>query len=618
MPYPTRVLHPRDSLLLALQLSASSLESDRCKHKNSGLCEKPYNQNAMEIGLGIGIPAAVFILFLGILLYRNYLKDKKEQAEHDPDFDENGDATALPDFPAFKEDPFDNRYLVRDAGRYHYDYQRPESKLDVDRGLLVFPDRSFTSDRMDGFVLPYHHQTGLKALLDEFARHIDTVPSRSQFTGLARLLPQKPKGYTNLPNHSLALLPDTLRERYEEKYELYAGKDTLGETSDLDNFAVPDLDKFAVQYENELQLALLPVRLRSFNEKMAYPEPDLGREPEGVATDGGRGTHETHETQGMEVTQEKQDTEWGQKTHETHNELQNGSYADRETEHGHETEHGREPYGQSPQDAHTAYEPGQHELEARTLHKEPTEAAHYDRAPRISAFNLLQNVSEDEEEAPTMTPEQAEELARMKLVYKVYFDRTNSVKTNAEGAFQADATAPLPAIDLDRLHLNSELRGDTNYARRQTTALLVYDEPDTHEHTKRELPPLAPLKALPHASDIRNSTIETFTDYRPHVKQLPATKHSFDNDSMLSLPLPVEAPYKASVSAKPLPSQVARASVVMLDPVSEIHPSKAFKPAGLLPSAKPGYLHDELANSGDDLIPGNRKSAVRRMMNTKF
>jgi len=68
---------------------------------------------------------------------------------------------------------------------------------------------------------------------------------------------------------------------------------------------------------------------------------------------------------------------------------------------------------------------------------------------------------------------------------------------------------------------------------------------------------------------------------------------------------------------------LARTSVVMLNPVSEITPLRKFKPAGSLPSGVPSQApyyqnSDELAHSNDDLIPGNRKSAVRRMMNTNF
>ena len=75
----------------------------------------------------------------------------------------------------------------------------------------------------------------------------------------------------------------------------------------------------------------------------------------------------------------------------------------------------------------------------------------------------------------------------------------------------------------------------------------------------------------------------------------------------------------------PSASQMARSSVVMLNPVTEITKQRKFKPAGSIPrinnNPRPGYQqfgHSDLNGPESDLLPGNRKSDVRRMMNSNF
>ena len=64
----------------------------------------------------------------------------------------------------------------------------------------------------------------------------------------------------------------------------------------------------------------------------------------------------------------------------------------------------------------------------------------------------------------------------------------------------------------------------------------------------------------------------------------------------------------------PSASQMARSSVVMLNPVTEITKQRKFKPAGSIPrinnNPRPGYQqfgHSDLNGPESDLLPGNRK-----------
>ena len=115
------------------------------------------------------LPCLAIVAVLGYFLYRNYRKDKKESLEHDPDFDENGEATALPDYPQMKdyqEDPFHNRNSVR----YPMDYSnnKPYSKQ-YERASKQ--QQRPLDPYLDSFVLPYQHQTGSK-LSDDYARKL--------------------------------------------------------------------------------------------------------------------------------------------------------------------------------------------------------------------------------------------------------------------------------------------------------------------------------------------------------------------------------------------------------------------------------------------------------------
>ncbi len=142
----------------------------------------------------------------------------------------------------------------------------------------------------------------------------------------------------------------------------------------------------------------------------------------------------------------------------------------------------------------------------------------------------------------------------MKSVYKVYFDRENSVKHTGEGEnreFKYDQTQALPQInaeEMDRLKINNELHTDTNYDKRLTTTSSIYENPDISSaeqsymyqqqqyaqgqynpnyygqeygyggHIKSPPPELPQLQQLPPPSDIRKSTIQTYTDFQPKNK----------------------------------------------------------------------------------------------------
>lgn len=601
----------------------------------------------------------VILAGLGWFMYRNYRKEKQEAMEHDPDFDENGDATALPDFPAFtKEDPFDNRHSAAYRQSRGFPMSLPNRLMNDLRSTATRD-----SAHVDGFVLPYHHQIGSKASLEEFAkqlvdtlgpmkRHLDALLALSSKHGSVhesahgstrtspqksnlryeQLSPVKMGQYTNLPFGSSGLLPaeEHSDDKYKEDFESASSKSS----------------NFSVKYENEEDLPInsslpngsprkTPARERSITREINTQPPSTVNYSE-------------HTIPLIEVKSPFED--------------QSGVFEEQANQSAylanitHPTERMDGDFDFSNESLETTPPP-----ESR-----PKQVAKVSKSPRMSAFNMLQNVTDDEDETPgdEVYGEQEEQIERMKSVYNVYFDRSNSTKTvGGQSTFQSDPAHPLPTLNVDRLRINRELKGDTQYDKRKTTTSSIYEEAPifveerleqlfapqpqqyqlhdqsfllnyTHQSEGADLPP---LKSLPHASDIRHSTIETFTDYQPRKVSSPTVMTLFnplDNESSPYVPsqstfgspgtpdseLPPST-RKFSPSNHPSASQLSRASVVMLNPVTEITSLRKFKPAGSLPSGargSPALHNDEFANSSDDLIPGNRKSQVRRMMNTNF
>ncbi|OBA23780.1 hypothetical protein METBIDRAFT_10007 [Metschnikowia bicuspidata var. bicuspidata NRRL YB-4993] len=689
MPAVTPTLQARATSSTSSQASASS--SFLCSGSNSldSRCEKPSPGTALEIGLGVGIPVFVIACVLGFFVLKNYRKEKKEAMSHDPDFDENGDATALPDFPAFsKEDPFGSHAAVDvlgPSGGYPFAHVPSKPGSTAASGpLSVDPEKAAP---VDAFVLPYQTQLGSKTSLHEFARSLAdlrTYQRGSGYLSLAAPAPARGSPHPTRPGSVLRLDrggagPDTYHDASPGGG---AAGSTLSGSSGL----------FGVQYEGELKSTegtSLPGSRRGRNgaahadsdlESVADSDGELGggRELGGSGElEGNRGVHSDREAgadRNLKVDRNlKFDSEPG---------ADSDLGADREAAPGPPL---RSPFG----DRHVlAAEP----LPEPDMTPHVTPALAVLRAPRMSQFDMLHNASDDGEpaavsaEPQAMSAEQEEQLARMKSVYNVYFDRPASVASHRDAppaAFEPDSLAPLPPLDMDHLPINAELKGDTAYDRRRTATSSIYadgmhepadgqalhphqqflaaslgymdaqgaqaDQPRSAGPDPEHVPSPAdylPLKALPNASDIRNSTIETYTLYEPTTKVAsPSMRHQqgYFDAPLASLHMGSQASFATSglprspyfgelppmlrdassgqnPGSAPSPSQLSRKSVVMLNPVSEITSLRTFKPAGSLPSgmvAPRSHSSDELSTV-DDLVAENRKSAVRRMMNLNF
>lgn len=740
----------------------SSKDDDDCENDSLGSCQKPVDDDSLTIGLAIGIPVFVILCILSFFLLRNYRKGKKESMEHDPDFDETGEATILPDFPnqkQYMEDPFHNRNSVTYPGQ---NAMAKESSTSLTQTVQADP-------YLDNFVLPYQHQTNSKVSLNEYAKQLGEhqayghTPRASTHTRTRNSSFSHTNASTG-PEKSISphkLKPDSSRQRETsplrsmghgtdreytnllndsttEFQEAQDGNDsTEGHSFDLESVENSESsvvdgaggEKFAVNYENESELALN--ELINPNNSKTIPRSSNGDEfgsnsedldvytanSEGSASfhdeeidtedasmdatiDGVSGENReviddntTNENidvinqDGPEIVEETVPREMVQSPFED-SDNRREVFSENEDERNIDTDFSQattspELDGLSSTANTTTTTVGNLEV--------PSGLPVRSKSPRISAFNLLKNDSDDENEGDDqdkfLTPEEEEELKRMKSVYKVYFDREksqNSRSGDRSHEFKPDPNYPLGNLphQIDYLRINKDLKTDTNYDKRLTTTSSIYSEtpifsseeqqfyhnqqefvnnpntvyqapPQQYQPPPQELPP---LQQLPPPSDIRKSTIQTYTDYRPRIKNqvVPNMKQPFvpiENDQVWTSPITSptmqsQASFgqsqqslpsmNGSLSAAPtVPSatQLSRSSVVMLNPVTEITKQRKFRPAGSLPqgTASNSSLTNRsiqnqqslnasngINNSESDLIPGNRKSAVRRMMNTNF
>ncbi|KAK6455033.1 uncharacterized protein RJT20DRAFT_136197 [Scheffersomyces xylosifermentans] len=727
-------------------VARASQSSDNCKHSKSNECQKPVSDNVLTIVLAVVIPVVVILSVLGWFLYRNYRKDKKEAMEHDPDFDENGEATALPDFPQANmyhmEDPFHNRNSLR--------YPQAPMHPGLNKSTTSLSGTTQGDPYLDNFVLPYHSQVGSKVSLDDYAKQFASNPGYSQHTPSAsfsktrhssmsnfptpgvqhsQISPQKSttlrqtytgnneknsenprsptkkvgdREYTNIPNDSTASFGrPTVPNVKESHSDLEMDSNSDMEEKDHSNSHSSEgyghtNEKFGVNYENESNVDTS----RSRTSTTSYDSV-----PDRVGAE--RGIQHVNDNAKRNGVEDKPASTFDNRTEATGHVPERSSKRDYVSQHalGNEVQNNdadEEPedddddavdgdFNFSSSNDNTRLEDDDENADAGNSLSLPRPNPGRSKSPRISAFNLLKNDSDDEND--DLTPEQKEEIQRMKSVYKVYFDKDQ--EKNGNQPFVADASQLVPPIPVASSRINKDLRMDTNYEKRLTTASSIYNENIVYPHEEQyyyqpnyqgeQYPPqeqyyyedpaqdysnhpqarpeLPPLQKLRNASDIRHSTLQTYTDFQPRSKNavvispnskvpinpiddgvwqpvmssptLAQSQSSYSvNQQVSHSPQQMYSPTMSNGTAPPpnaVPSatQLSRSSVVMLNPVTEITSRRMFKPAGSLQQNGMGhsqsntslnYIDPGTSFNGpeNDLIPGNRKSDVRRMMNTNF
>ncbi|KAI5962081.1 uncharacterized protein KGF55_003156 [Candida pseudojiufengensis] len=739
----------------------SESSSDYCKdHPKDDQCEKPVSDNSLTIALSIVLPIVAILCVLGFFVYKNYRKNKKEEMDKDPDFYENGDGTALPDFnikhySKDDENPFHNRnsarYPMEQINKGYVNYNISERNND-NYSFNNFGNKS-QDPYLDSFVLPYQHQTGSKLSLDEYGKNLGdsqgyrvstSIRTRSNSATLDNLMksnsninsrnhsrtqskshsrnpssqisPMKKvqgKQYTNIPNESDPDLQHAGAPDVSNVVEEDFGSDDSGIISPTGETS------YGVTYENESDMAI----------NKAIPQiviHDQDDEDEKV-NDNVNDTTEVH------TSSDESPFDEDEKIHHTKDTTLDTVIKHDKNQQQQQQEQEQRSLGDDDEDF--------------DFNNDSKQSKPISKSPRMSAFNLLKNDSDNEdedEELDNLTPQQQEEIKRMKSVYKVYFDKDNNENGEASRSFEIDENYPLPQKINDQLaidasydkdnnengeasrsfeidenyplpqKINDQLAIDASYDKRYSNTSSVYidseeaqqyqqyqqqqyqqqlqqqyyhqfnqqyqqeygspvdpqlyqyyqqeqyDYYQRQQQQRRPNRPLPPLQKLRHPADLRKSTLETYTDFTPHHKNQtvmspPIGKQPFvpiENDGVWTSPInsPTlqsqasfqnqspqlyqhsqqgdyfphqQQPQQHQHTTVPSATQLARSSVVMLNPVTEITKTRKFKPAGSLPSNPNSnhlynFGHSDLNGPENDLLPGNRKSDVRRMMNTNF
>lgn len=710
----------------------SESSSDSCKDKSS--CEKPTTTSTLGIILAVVIPVVVVICVLGYFLFRNYRKEKRERNEHDPDFDENGEATALPDFPFSKGYEFEDPFKSQRTDRYTY------FKSEAGNSNASFAPTAQGKPFIEEFILPYQHQTGSKVSLDDYARQIGGFTSYGQnsrtslnlggssrssmsnipaLKGASETSPQKSnlrsemvpsqkspsksignKDYVNIPNYSFSQHEfqdtedhsdlesvsdsnsDSSREDNSDDGEKVAVKNNIDDSNGILHSTFQSADEQQIPYAQDLNKSTTNELFDTTHEDFERIEPNVSMGEYAYSNRNYKHEHNTDE----EVNTLPGDADESEVKSPFENELVNDESLNNEVIEN--TDFNFSGNKEVPQGNSTFDEPAD-QIYSREVnndvknHENLESVEHPIKSPRMSAFNLLQNDSDEEEQDKVISAEQEEEIQRMKSIYKVYFDRANSQKSqnpnvDINNGFQYDESNPLPSINNEEeIRINNQLKVDTSDKRLTTTSSIYTDLPETNEQQMQYLVPnqayqdynyqpphqkqniqqqqgehyqqenLPPLQQLPNASEIRKSTIQTYTDFHPRMKNsttMPNLKHPYNPMEDVGVwSSPVNSPatqsqtsfmsansgYQSNVAnGPPSATQLSRTSVVLLNPVTEITKSRTFKPAGSLggnnnslpssPSLGQQQFQQSLLGSESELIPGNRKSDIRRMMNSNF
>lgn len=526
MPTPALVLVKRDTS------SSSSLDSTStsCSGKNADLsrCEKPASSNNLEIGLGVAISITVVLLVLSFFVIRNYRKEKREALDHDPDFDETGDPTALPDLPTFSKElnPFrPGSDHVAGNGGYPLTLLQNKSSHDMD----CCETHSIPSDStVDGFILPYQTQVGSKASLDNFARQLgylngfnhnrtmshysvasinnqrknnlseNSSPLKSNLNSSLYLNstsqpgnPQKSKAcastivpYVTQQNRSVALIIDgsstkvgfSRSEQLAVKYE--------NKTDSNENVSPEStLTKMEIVSGKACSANVEATDLFSEIVSIHGSEDDLEDGQYGVGLDSPTKSFKSDKT--IQSTANTMLKAFGgtkvvaQLINDSNMSTADMTAADLSAPFDEEYLNSVLHQFTDLDDPECLRDESYSDISVNV-----TQGSHSDRllsknevkAPSMSAFNMLQNVSDNEdydmaERDSLMIEDQEIQLARLKSVYEVYFDRSNSVKSLADQSgdvsFQADTTQPLPGLKVSKINVNPQLTIDTSEDKRE-------------------------------------------------------------------------------------------------------------------------------------------------------
>lgn len=381
---------------------SSSSDDSSCTGKQK--CQKGTNVTGTAVGLSIGIPVFVFLCIIGFFVWRSYKKGKKEaETDNDPDF--YGETTVLPDYPnkptrggdggdVFDQDDgvsFYSNPFANDSARYPSKVLNNQDMLNQTQNRVGSGARG--NAYFESFKLPYQHNTGSKASLDEFAREMGSEYPAYQLTSR----PNSPYRSANSSSINLSTNKN-VRNLTEKTYSL---EDPTTDSS------------------------------QSYRESKFNTENVLGDSPLGKDRPNSQSTSDDDDAY-----------------KDSYDNLDPNGYDNRHPQHY--RQNSQLSYIDEPEVLTNSFEQqtGAEPLPQEEVHEEEEQVSSKSVSPvkKVTVTAPLKN-EEDEDD---------EDIKRMKSVYRVYFDRENSIK-KPSGAPESDVP-PLPKINTEEIDTQESQR----------------------------------------------------------------------------------------------------------------------------------------------------------------
>ncbi|OWB62209.1 hypothetical protein B5S29_g3131 [[Candida] boidinii] len=450
--------------------SIVSLQKRSCKEKNKELCETSSVTTPLTIGLAVAIPVAAVILVVCFFLYKSYRRNKKESLDDDdPDF--NGDNTVLPDYPSKEEyyksgsiagddNPFENKYSVRypkgiippNQQQYQQQYQQQGYPYSIHNNPsnVSIPTSNmygggYNNNRTQSFILPYAQETNSKNSLNELARALG-----SEYEGYRVASPalRNPNSGLNSRRTSFSNQSGIMNSGNNNNYER-----SLRSTEDTSyNSVNPNNGTGAGTTGNKNGSPI-----KYINRDTNSPSSDVDEENDDRVTKvaNPKPVPSTSNHFVIDDDEDEDEDEDDAETNEHDDEVERNFDA---INNNNDISHSRTPsstfHSERINDRDDLY-PQSNKTNAIDERIVDTTAANNNGTAPLNPHQDIPDLAEalDDEVLP-LSPEEEEQINRMKSVYKVYFSRENSmksIKSKGEQQQQQFDSSNLPALPLHQL-----------------------------------------------------------------------------------------------------------------------------------------------------------------------
>lgn len=531
------------------------IEVELLPRSSSSRETKPHSTGSTTVGIAVAVPVAVFLLIIAFFIYKNWKKNKKESLDDDnPDF--VGQDTQLPDYSV------DAQEMVNQYGDHKYPHggvggaaRKPNLYSQFQDSNISLP-QTVRDSKMDSFILPYSEQTHSKKSLDQFAQSLVSDPLT--YPRGSRSYSEKRRVGSNLSTPVNLAFSDSSESRsFQEKEETEKDSDVSFPAQSSPKRSQSggsiDFQDMSLQ-EGSSSSQHSPVRRNSV---MSFENSE-----EELHTSE-RVSGEFSNTSEQDLPERSMEQLSQEVSHNSPEHFDNLDHHDISSDHS----------NNSPQLSENSLEqnfPGPSFHSAEHISLAEIEPIDMDLTLGPQARNSVTPSLAQSEASYVPSPEEEEQIKRMRSVYKVYFERENSVKAKKQREAQ-EAAPPLPNFPRPHLKINTAPRNPL-------------PPPPPRKLPKQRGVPLRPLESLPSPHEINQrpqSSVNTWDSFQPNRK-FSDKQHSSGSPRLENGGIDpfqyAEMWSPAENENTPSPHHL-RNSVVMVNPTG-IPKGKTFRPAG--------------------------------------